>query len=81
MSEEYLSRFAVILLKNNGHLGEFEVDVMDFGFAQRLKARFEELGCTAQLSDYTAVVTIKCSPDTLKQVLAAHQTIGAHQLL
>jgi hypothetical protein len=79
MSEEYLSRFAATLIKNNGHLGEFDVDVLDYSFAERLKKCFEELGCVAKLSNYTAIVTVSCPPEAFQKALT-EDPIGNRRL-
>jgi hypothetical protein len=65
VSENYIHRFALVLLKNNRHLGQFDVDVLDRKLAEKLLAEFQELGCQATLSEYTAVLSVVCTAEAL----------------
>ena len=77
MPNQYLGRFARVLIKNNGYLGSFEVDVLERDFAQDLVAEFRSIGCEATLDDYNAIVKIDCPPDVLKTVLSGAEMVSA----
>jgi hypothetical protein len=77
VSEEYISRFALILLRDNGHLGEFEVDVLDIALAARLSEHFVKLGCQTKLSEYGGLLTVTCPPEALKEALAQTPTAAS----
>jgi hypothetical protein len=76
MSENYIHRFALVLLKNNRHLGQFDVDVLDRKLAEKLLHEFQDLGCQVTLSDYTAVLSVVCTPEALA-VVDAEQVVTA----
>lgn len=70
MPGEYARRFAVVLVKSNGHLGRFEVDVLDRDFALDLMQEFHALGCTSTISDHSAVLTIQCPQSVFEGIEA-----------
>lgn len=65
MSESYVGRFAEILLRNNEHLGTFEVNVMDREFALSLAEKLREMSCLATVEDHGALITVEC-PSTVQ---------------
>lgn len=68
MTAGQMDRFARVLIKTNGHLGDFEVDVLERDFAKELSGVFEGLGCVVSLGDYDAILKVTCPPDVLERV-------------
>jgi hypothetical protein len=80
MSDEYINRFALILLRNNGHLGRFEVDVMDRDFAVPLRKKLNEIGCEASLSDHGSGLIVICPEQVLERVLQEPDVVSGQLL-
>jgi hypothetical protein len=53
-------RFALQLLKDNAHLGEFEVTVQNSGFPQEVKEALERLGCSVSLKRDGVTLVVVC---------------------
>jgi hypothetical protein len=77
VSDNYIHRFALILLRNNGHLGQFDVDVLDRKLAEKLYRELLDIGCEVTTSEYTAVLSVTCTPKALAAVEAEREPVVA----
>lgn len=77
MSDNYIHRFALILLKNNRHLGQFDVDVLDRKLAEKLDHELTALGCEVKMSEYTALLSVTCTPQALAALEAEREPVQA----
>lgn len=60
MQEDHVRRFAWMLLADNGHLGHFDVDVLDRRLATELARELREIGCEVDVAPFASNINVDC---------------------